>query len=378
MKKLFLLFGVCSVLLAAAQNKRDAQGRKQGHWNEYNNHVSSKGTYVDNLREGVWTSYTPGEYEYNAAQVDTCTYVHGKKEGYWRSRNVTLDRGYAVYFCLHDTILYADGFAQRRNQHRDTVSGFIPSFRIRTSRNADTIRHTDFFCWTIADSGKIDRIRVFADKQIDTSKANGHSCYLYYDDKQFDYVTARLKNESTEDKLHHKEFYYRGPDAKSGGYSALGEYIPTKTYWNDWGVMHLASGLPDYMSSNWLIIRYEDRAGELTQQEHILRINAQEYIQYDTCYSDTQITTRFCVNRKIPGEEEFTTVRGGGTDFYPDGKLKAFSDFERSADEECEIDAEYSPEGVLLKTMILEDKKIRTLEYRPSGKIKHTTVRPTE
>lgn len=39
-------------------NQRNAKGLKEGYWeNTYHGKLSSKGSYVDDLREGLWTKY---------------------------------------------------------------------------------------------------------------------------------------------------------------------------------------------------------------------------------------------------------------------------------------------------------------------------------
>jgi antitoxin component YwqK of YwqJK toxin-antitoxin module len=51
---------VLSISLAVAQsaaNKTDAQGKKQGFWEEKTTSGTSKGTYNDDQKDGCWTSY---------------------------------------------------------------------------------------------------------------------------------------------------------------------------------------------------------------------------------------------------------------------------------------------------------------------------------
>lgn len=63
MKKVFFvcILIMFSVVLAKAQNatnKTDADGKKQGLWEEKSPSGSSKGVYVSDARDGCWTSYS--------------------------------------------------------------------------------------------------------------------------------------------------------------------------------------------------------------------------------------------------------------------------------------------------------------------------------
>ena len=53
-----MVFSISAVLAQATANKTDNNGKKQGLWEDKSNGGSSKGTYVDNQKEGCWASYS--------------------------------------------------------------------------------------------------------------------------------------------------------------------------------------------------------------------------------------------------------------------------------------------------------------------------------
>ena len=55
---LLLVFSVTVVFAQMAVNQTDANGKKQGPWEEKTQFGSSKGQYVDNQKDGCWASYS--------------------------------------------------------------------------------------------------------------------------------------------------------------------------------------------------------------------------------------------------------------------------------------------------------------------------------
>lgn len=80
MKKILILFlMIFSFSLIQAQeemNFTDANGLKQGYWEEKTGHILSKGLYEDNLKEGSWITY-----HHNGMVNSVINYRKGKKTG---------------------------------------------------------------------------------------------------------------------------------------------------------------------------------------------------------------------------------------------------------------------------------------------------------
>jgi len=52
-----LVFSISFATAQTAANKTDANGKKQGLWEEKSPAGTSKGTYANNQKDGCWTSY---------------------------------------------------------------------------------------------------------------------------------------------------------------------------------------------------------------------------------------------------------------------------------------------------------------------------------
>lgn len=73
---LLLVFSVAVVCAQTAVNQTDANGKKQGPWEEKTQLGSSKGQYVDSQKDGCWTSYSP---EGKLMRIEN--FVMGKRNG---------------------------------------------------------------------------------------------------------------------------------------------------------------------------------------------------------------------------------------------------------------------------------------------------------
>jgi len=78
-KGLILVLLIAVSLFTFAQeteNYTDANGLKQGYWDETTGHMTSKGHYLDNLKDGSWVNY------HNNGMVNSViSYIKGKKNG---------------------------------------------------------------------------------------------------------------------------------------------------------------------------------------------------------------------------------------------------------------------------------------------------------
>ena len=57
-------------------NLTDDNGLKQGFWETKVRNITSRGNYMDDLKEGTWTNYHPRGF---LSKLEN--YVHGKKNG---------------------------------------------------------------------------------------------------------------------------------------------------------------------------------------------------------------------------------------------------------------------------------------------------------
>ena len=84
MKKLFLIFAIIGSLSCnlfsqkhSEINLTDGSGRKQGLWIEKDPAYTSKGIYINNLKDGIWTSY----FNENEMLYKVENYESGIKQG---------------------------------------------------------------------------------------------------------------------------------------------------------------------------------------------------------------------------------------------------------------------------------------------------------
>lgn len=85
---LLMVFSISLVFAQNAPNKTDANGKKQGLWEEKTPAGTSKGTFTDDMKDGCWTSYAA---DGKLLHIDN--YNKGKREGI----AVEIDaRGYLV------------------------------------------------------------------------------------------------------------------------------------------------------------------------------------------------------------------------------------------------------------------------------------------